>query len=327
MDFMSTLLRPIRTGLLVLGILASCGPSSGDDYPSRPLTYTVPWNPGGGTDVTSRIMASALQEVLGQPVNVVTRAGGAGVVGHLALAQARPDGYTVGAMSPEITMMHWTGLTPLTYEDYTTFAVLVNNPAAVTVRADAPWNSLDELLRDIRDNPGTYRASGTSRGGIWDLARVGFLQAAGLDESDLPWIPSQGAAPALQQLISGGVHVVTAALVETTALREAGQVKTLAVMADDRLEPFPEVPTLRELGYDWSLGSWVTISAPAGLPDDIRLALTAAVEEAVQSDTYIQLMTQAGFNMEFVPPDRVDEFLSNQDRRNSELMRSAGLIE
>jgi tripartite-type tricarboxylate transporter receptor subunit TctC len=314
-------------GLLVLCLLAACGPSSGNEYPSRPLTYFVPWNPGGATDITSRVMASALQEVLGQPVNVVTRAGGAGVVGHLALAQARPDGYTIGATSPEITMMHWTGLTPLTYKDYTTLAVLVNNPAAVTVRADAPWNTLEELLESIRANPGTYRASGTSRGGIWDLARIGFLQAAGLEESALPWIPSQGAAPALQQLVAGGVHVVTAALVETSALRQAGQVKTLAVMADDRLEPFPEVPTLRELGLDWSVGAWISVAAPAGLPDDIRTRLVAAVEEATRSPLYTQSMAQIGFNVEHVPAEAVDEFLADHDRRNGELMRSAGMIQ
>jgi tripartite-type tricarboxylate transporter receptor subunit TctC len=316
--------RLLACVLLLLGS-ASCEGGAEREYPSRPISYIVPWNPGGGTDATSRALASALQGTLGQPVNVVNRTGGGGVVGHLALAQARPDGYTIGAMTGEITMMHWQGLTELTVADYTPLALLVNNPAAVTVRADAPWNSLDELIRAIRENPGRFRASGTSRGGIWDLARIGLLRSAGLPETALPWVPSQGAAPALQQLVSGGVDVVTASLVEVNALRQAGQVRTLAVMADQRLEAFPEVPTLRELGIDWSIGGWVTAAAPAALPDDVRSTLVGAIEGAVQQPAYVDAMRQSGANLQFLTGADLERFLEEQDRVNGELMRAAGL--
>lgn len=319
--FRRTLLLPV-----VALALAGCGAAPDGEYPSRPITYIVPWNPGGGTDVTARALASALQEVLGQPVNVVNRTGGGGVVGHLALAQAKPDGYTIGALTVEITMMHWTGLTPLTVADYTPLALLINNPAAITVRADAPWQTLDELLAAIRAEPGRIRASGTSRGGIWDLARIGFLQAAGLPESAMPWVPSQGAAPALQQLVASGVDVVTASPIEVDALRRAGQVRTLAVMADERLPAFPEIPTLRELGIDWSIGGWAAVAAPAGLPAEIRDRLASAITGAAVSPAYLDPMTRAGFHMEFMDAEDVAAFLEEEDRRNGELLRAAGLV-
>jgi len=316
----------LATAVIAAFYLAGCGAAADGEYPSRPITYIVPWNPGGGTDVTARALATALSEVLGQSVNVVNRTGGGGVVGHLALAQAAPDGYTIGAMTVEITMMHWTGLTPLTVSDYSPLAMLINNPAAVTVRADAPWSTLEELLAAVRAEPGRFRASGTSRGGIWDLARIGMLQAVGLPETALPWVPSQGAAPALQQLISGGVDVVTASPIEVDALRQAGQVRTLAVMADERMPAFPDIPTLKELGIDWSIGGWAAVAAPAGIPGEIRERLASAIQEASSSPAYLDPMTQAGFHLEFMDADAVAAFLAEQDRQNGELLRSAGLV-
>lgn len=311
------------SGLLVVFILA--GASLAQDYPTRPLTYTVPWSPGGGTDTTSRALAAVLQDALGTSVNVVNRTGGGGVVGHLALAQARPDGYTIGAVTVEITMMHHQGLTDLTYEDYTPLALIINNPAAVTVRADAPWNTLEELLAHIRQNPGELQASGTSRGGIWDLARIGMLDAAGLEESAMPWVPSQGAGPALQELLAGGVDVVTAALAEVVALLEAGEVKVLGVMSDQRLERFADVPTLAEQGVDWSIGGWAGTAAPAGLEEAVLTQLDNAIQQTLADPAFTEPLLQAGFNLEPMDAAEFTAFLAQQDEINGQLLELAGV--
>lgn len=285
----------------------------------------VPWNPGGGTDTVSRTLAAVLQDALGQSVNVVNRTGGGGVVGHLALSQAKPDGYTIGAVTGEITMMHWQGLTELTAADYTPLALLMNNPAALTVKADAPWNSFDELMQAIRDKPGELLASGTSKGGIWDLARIGFLDAAGLPESAMPWVPSQGAAPALQELLAGGVQVVTVALAETEALLRAGEVKVLAVMADDRLDAFPDIPTLKENGIDWSIGGWVSVGAPAGLPQEVRDKLVQAIASVTSDSVYTAPLKRAGFNLTYLDGPAFEAFLTSEDEVNGKLLKMAGV--
>ncbi|ARA92667.1 hypothetical protein AWN76_005475 [Rhodothermaceae bacterium RA] len=318
----------LRLLCLLLVVLAS-GCQSGTErapYPARPITFIVPWNAGGGTDTVSRALAAVLQERLGVPVNVVNRTGGGGVVGHLGIAQASPDGYTLGAVTVEITMMHWTGLTELTVDDYTPVALVTNNPASVTVAADAPWDTLGELLADVEAHPGDYLASGTSKGGVWDLARIGMLRAAGLPESALPWVPSQGAAPALQELLAGGVQVVTVALAETDALRKAGQVKVLGVMAEERLPGAPDVPTLKEQGLDWSIGGWMVVSGPAGLPEAVRQTLREALQDVTSDPAYRAPLEQAGFNLLFVTGEELAAFLVRQDQVNGELLALAGMV-
>ena len=299
--------------------------SNSEDYPSRPITYMVPWSAGGMTDMSSRIMATVLQKALDQPVNVVNRTGGGGVVGHLALSSAKPDGYTLGAVTVEISMLHHMGLTELSYKDYTPLALLINNAAAITVRADAPYNSVEELVAAIKADPGKLKASGTARGGIWDLGRIGFLKAVELESAALPWVPSQGAAPALQELLAGGVDVVTASLTEVDALRKAGQVKTLAVMSNERLESFPEVPTLKELGYDWAIGGWVSLCGPAGMPEQVVTKLKTAIQQAVKDPEFSTALKNAGSNIQIIVGEDLEKFMADQDRVNGVLMKEAGI--
>ncbi|MFT4566099.1 MAG: tripartite-type tricarboxylate transporter receptor subunit TctC [Saprospiraceae bacterium] len=315
-------------GLIFLtSIFISCGGNSAKKtaYPAKPLTYIVPWAAGGMTDMSSRMMAVTLQKHLGQSVNVVNRTGGGGVVGHLALSQAKPDGYTIGAVTGEITQLHHMGLTDLTYLKYAPLALILYNPAAITVRIDAPWNTVDELIEAIKKEPGNLQASGTARGGIWDIARSGFLNAVGLSNNAVPWVPSQGASPALQELIAGGVDIVTASLAEVDPLRKAGQVKTLAVMSEERLAYFPDVPTLKEQGIDWSIGGWVSLCAPAGLPFEIKATLDSAIYKASMDADFIKNMTKAGSSLHYMAGEEFSNFLKTQDESNGILMKQAGL--
>ena len=130
----------------------------------------MPWGAGGGTDATARIIGSLLEKELGQPVNVVNRTGGSGVVGHAAIASAAPDGYTIGLATVEIGMMHWQGLTELTGARTRRSALVNADPAGIQVRADAPYKNVSDLLAAIKANPGKFKASGTGQGGIWHLA-------------------------------------------------------------------------------------------------------------------------------------------------------------
>ncbi len=142
-------------------------------FPTRPVTLICPWAAGGGTDRVARMVASLLEKDFGQPVNVVNRTGGGGAVGHTAGATADPDGYTFTIVTVEITMMHWMGLAQVGPKDFAPIAQVNFDPAAVQVRADAKWNTVRELLDDVKANPGRYKASGTGKGGIWDVPGPG----------------------------------------------------------------------------------------------------------------------------------------------------------
>lgn len=178
-----------------LACLAAAVPAAAQNYPTRPITMIVPWGAGGGTDAVARIVASLLEKDLGQPVTVVNRTGGSGVVGHAAIASAPAGGYTIGLATVEIGMMHWQGLTQLTGASYTPIGLVNADPAGIQVRADSPCKNVNELLAAIKANPGKFKASGTGQGGIWHLAIAGLLLDQKIDPAALPWVPSNGAAP------------------------------------------------------------------------------------------------------------------------------------
>src|SRR6478672_11020323 len=251
----------MRTLIAAL-VLATAGLAHAQ-YPARPVTLIVPWGAGGGTDATARIIATLLEKELKQPFNVVNRTGGSGVVGHDAIAKATPDGYTIGLITVEITMMHHVGLTPLTYKDYTPTGLVNADPAAINVRADSPYKSVKALLAAIKASPGKMKASGTGQGGVWHLAIAGLLKDQGIDPGALRWVPSSGAEVALQDMVAGGVDVVPCSIPEARAMINAGKVRPLAIMDPSPSALYPELPTLKqELGSDWQIAAWRVIAAP-----------------------------------------------------------------
>jgi tripartite-type tricarboxylate transporter receptor subunit TctC len=312
--------------VIVLASAALAGDPAAADYPERPITVIVPWSAGGGTDATGRMIAKIMQDELGVPVNVVNRTGGGGVVGHQAIASAAPDGYTIGIVTVEIAMMHWIGLTGLSYRDYTPIALYNADPAGVSVNVDSPYGNVSDLLEAVRAKPGGLKGAGSGQGGIWHLALAGMLVEAGIDPATVPWVPSQGAAPALADLAAGGVDTVTASVVETRALKEAGKVKVLAVMADDRLPAFPDVPTLVEAGGpDWKTAAWRTVAAPKGLPDDIRDKLAATMEKVYNSAEFQEFMNGRGFGMVWADPEGLAQHYESADADLGNVLKAVGL--
>lgn len=317
-----------RRGFLAAGaaMLALWAGTAAAAWPERPITIVVPWAAGGGTDATARILASLMERELGVPVNVVNRTGGSGVVGHAAIAQAEPDGYTLGIVTVEIGMMHWAGLTDLDWRAYTPLALYNEDPAGVQVRADAPWTTVRELLDDVRAKPpGTYKASGTGQGGIWHLALAGMLDAAGIEPDRVTWVPSQGAAPGLQDLVAGGVDIVTCSVPEAKALIDAGRVKSLAVMADARNPAFPDVPTLKEQGIDWSIGAWRGVAGPQGLPREVVDRLVPVLKKIHESAEFREFMAQRGFGVVWKGPEEFAAFMAERDAALGAIMKKLGL--
>jgi tripartite-type tricarboxylate transporter receptor subunit TctC len=294
-------------------------------YPEKPITLIVPWNTGGAADVTGRMIASLLQKELGQPIEVVNRTGGSGVVGLSAIAKAAPDGYTIGVVTVEIGMMHWAGLTELKGTDFTPIALYSYDPAALQVRADAPWKTAKDLLDAVKANSGKYKASGTGTGGIWHLAFAGMLAKAGLDPNAAPWTPSQGPAPGLQDLAAGKVDIVTCSLGEAAALIGAGKVRSLAVMDAQKLDAFPDIPPLKDAaGVDWQMSAWRGIAAPKGLPEDVAARLVAAIEKVTQSQDFIAFMKGHGFGTIWRARADFAKWMADNDATLGATMKAVG---
>ena len=304
----------------------SIGAANAQTYPARPITLVVPWGAGGGTDAVARIIASLMEKDLGQPVNVVNRTGGSGVVGHSAIATAAPDGYTIGMITVEITMMHHQKLTELNPASYTPLALVNLDPAGFQVRADSSYKSMNDVLAAIKANPGKFKASGTGQGGIWHLALAGWLRDAKVDPATVPWVPSSGAAPGLQDLVAGGVEFVPCSLPEARSLIDAGKVRSLAVMASSRSALFPAVPTLKEAaGSDWATGAWRGIAAPKGLPPAVAARLEASVKKAYDSKDYKDFMAQRGFGLLWGSGAEFASFMAKGDADMKAVMTAVGI--
>ncbi len=304
------------------------GPASAQgNYPARPIQMICPWGAGGGTDATARIVAAILEKDLGQPVNVVNRTGGSGVVGHQAIATAQPDGYNIGIITVEIAMMHWQGLTDLTPRSYTPLALMNEDPPGIQVSGSSPYKNVKELADAIKAAPpGKFKASGTGQGGIWHLALVGWMQALGLKPDHVAWVPSNGAAPAMQDLAAGGIDIVTCSVPEGRAMIDAGRAKSLAIMATARNPQFPNVPTLNEeLGINYSVGAWRGIGAPKGLPPEVAAKLTAALKKAYDSKEFQDFMASRGFGTKWADAAGYASFMDAGDKQMGEAMRAAGL--
>jgi tripartite-type tricarboxylate transporter receptor subunit TctC len=313
---------------VLAGSVVGLKPSfSQSNYPNRPITLICPWGAGGGTDATARIIAQVMEQKLNQPVNVVNRTGGNGVVGHTAISTATPDGYTVGLLTVEIAMMHWQGLTDLTPRSYTPLSLMNVDAPAIQVKADSPYKNIKELADAIKAAPpGKLKASGTGQGGIWHLALVGWLQSLGLPPNHVAWVPSNGAAPGMQDLAAGGIDIVPCSLPEARPMIDAGRAKSLAILAPERNPQFPNVPTLDEqMGPHKSVGVWRGIAGPKGLPADIQDKLTAALKEVYASKEYTDFMSGRGFGIKWAERAEFGQFMDESDRQMGEAMKAAGL--
>jgi tripartite-type tricarboxylate transporter receptor subunit TctC len=311
---------------ILLAALLCAATSAFAQYPQRPVQLIVPWGAGGGTDATARIIATLLEKELKQPFNVVNRTGGSGVVGHDAIAKASPDGYTIGLITVEITMMHHVGLTQLKHTDYTPIGLVNADPAAINVRADSPYKSVKDLLAAIKANPGKMKASGTGQGGIWHLAIAGLLKQQGIDPNALPWVPSNGAAPGMQDMIAGGVDVVPCSIPEARPMIDAGKARALAIMDANPPALYPNVPTLKkELNSDWAIAAWRVIAAPKGIPAEAQKTLTTALKKVYDSKDYKDFMASRGFGVIWADPQGTAKFMAQSDENLGAALKAVGL--
>jgi tripartite-type tricarboxylate transporter receptor subunit TctC len=224
-------------------------------------------------------------------------------------------------------MMHWQGLTDLNGASYTPIGLVNADPAGLQVRVDAPYKNVADLVAAVKANPGKLKASGTGQGGIWHLAIAGMLQDLKVDPASVPWVPSNGAAPGLQDLVAGGVDIVPCSLPEARSLIDAGKVKSLAVMAEAPAGLYPNIPTLKAAtGSGWTMAAWRGIAAPKNIPAEARDKLVAAIRKIVAGKEYNEFMTQRGFGVIYAAPDDYARFMAKSDQDLGATMKAVGIV-
>ena len=271
------LTRRSALALAASGLLPASLLAQGSGYPNRPIELIVPAGAGGGTDVLARAFAEAAKKHLPQPITVNNRPGASGMIGHGEMINARPDGYKLAMVFAEIVIVPHLGLTKLSYEDFIPIARLNHDPAAITVKADSPWATLEDFLAASRAKPGELKMGNAGPGSIWHLAHAALEDKVGVKYNAIPF---SGAAPAVVALLGGHLDAVAVSPGEVATHVAAGKLRTLAVMADKRLKGFDNVPTLKERGIDLSIGTWRGLAAPKATPPEVLAILAEATRKA-----------------------------------------------
>lgn len=223
-------------------------------------------------------------------------------------------------------MMHWVGLTKLTYEAFTPLALMNADPAAIHVRVNSPHKTLKDLLAAIKASPGKLKASGTGQGGSWHLALAGMLKSQGISPATVPWVPATGAATALTDLAASGLDFVSCSLPEADALTRAGKVRSIALMAEKRAKNYPDVPTLKEaVGSDWKKGVWRGMVGPKGLPKEAAARYEASLKTIYNSKEFQDFMSSRGFEPIWGNAGEFASFMKTDNAEIGEILKEMGL--
>lgn len=312
--------------LLPFFLFSGCDQSSTiANYPNRTIVLICPWAAGGGTDRVARMVGQVLEKELGRAVVVQNQTGGSGTTGHTAGASAGADGYTLTFATSELITFKPLGISELAHARFKPIFQVNADAAAIIVGKNSPWKTLGEFLEAAKAQPGKLKMSGTASGGVWDLARTGLLQKAGMKAELLLWVPSQGAAPALVELLGGHIEAVTCSLPEARAQLVTGEARALCIMSEQRHPMFPDIPTAKEQGIDFTAGTWRGVMGPAEMPDEIVARLAAALSKVAQSPEFTEFMKLNGYGVELRGPKEFTDFLNEQQPLWEGIIKSAGL--
>ncbi|MBK6007231.1 tripartite tricarboxylate transporter substrate binding protein [Ramlibacter ginsenosidimutans] len=279
--------------LLALGIGAAQAQSA---YPSHPVELVVPFQAGGGTDALARSFAEAARKHMPQPIVVLNKAGASGAVGWQDVINSKPDGYRLAVVTVEMAILPHLGVAKFSPSDLQPIARLNADPSAITVRGDAPWNTVEEFLAAARKEPGKLGVGNAGPGSIWHLAAAALEEKTGTKFSHVPF---QGAAPAVLALLGGHIDAATVSPAEVATYVQAGKLKMLAVMADQRVKNFEKVPTLKERNIDLSIGTWRGLAAPKNTPPEVIAYLKKVAQEAGNEPAFREMLDKQNLGYAF----------------------------
>jgi tripartite-type tricarboxylate transporter receptor subunit TctC len=319
----------VRTALLMTACVIGYGAQAQEKYPSRPVTFIVPFPPGGSVDLTARALAPSLEKVLGQPVIVQNRSGASGQIGTRAVAVAAPDGYTLLVSTTQISVLPavdevFARPPAFTFGQFTPIARLSADPVMLVVNAKRPWNTLQELIADAKKNPG---AIDYSSGGLYGATHIPvemFAQAAGIK---MQHIPTQGGGPAMTAALGNHVALLVSHTGVAKPQTDNGAMRALANFGDKRVSVYADVPTLKESGIDVEYFLWQGLFAPAKTPEPILKVLREAVEKAATSPEFKALLERAGSEVAYQDAPTFAKWWQNQNQVLGDAVRAIGKVE
>lgn len=309
------------TGLVATaGCTGQLSGGSSQEWPSRQVEVVSPWSAGGGADRTSRAVASAAESNTDVSWNVSNQTGGSGSVGMSAVANAEPTGHTLGCTAPEICLYQHLGISDLGPDDITPIMQYTQMPAAIVVRENSDYTTVDEFLSYAKNNKVQMANSGI--GSSWHMAGAAWAYEAGIDVQHVPY---PGAAPAITATVNGEADCATVGAVEVASQVRDGPLTALGVMYDEQLESLPNTPTMQSQGIDIVIGSWLAHFAPPDLPDDVKQSIVETYNTVYESESFKTFMENNNFMRVKRGPDELQKFLDERYKYYGQLVEKLNI--
>ena len=300
-----------------------------DAYPSHAITFVNPFPPGGAADVVGRPLVAVLEPILKQPCVIETKAGAAGQVGGQVVANAKPDGYTllihIVSISGFAEVDKLFGRTPkFTRADFIPIARLTAGPMVLLVNDQQPYKNLKELVDDCKKNPDKLIFSSSGLYGALHLPTALFMKAAGIKMKHLP---TNGGGPALTAILGNNSQVLVSSIAAASAQIKAGKLRPLACFGATRAAALPNVPTLKEQGYDVEFSLWVGVFAPKNTPAPIVATLGDAIKKAAASDKFKTAIHNIGDEVAYLDQQGFAKFWDEDAKRVEAAVQAIGRVQ
>lgn len=290
--------------------------TGGSDW-AAPLSVYIPADAGGGFDLAVRLLQRELEGELGNSVVPLNVPGAAGAIAATEMLGLPADGTSMMIVSRSISSVPYTGSPDIDpVERFAAVGVTHQDVSALSVRSDAPYQSVADMIDYARDNPGGITIGHSGVGGVWHAAALMLAREAGVEFS---FVPYNGGAEVGAALLSGEIDAMTIGAPESRPFIEGGDAVMLAVMGEERSELYPDVPTLQEEGVDVTYSVWRGYVTSIDTPEDVRLELSARLEAAATNEATVTAMTEAGFEPTWIGPEEFDALILQEDELIREL--------
>lgn len=303
------------------------GPSyAANDYPSRPITLINPFPPGGAADKVGQPLKAVMEPIVNQPVIIETKAGAAGALGAQAAANAKPDGYTllihITSISGFAEVDKLFGRTPkFTRDDFIPIARFVADPCVFLVNDKQPYKTLKEFTDDAKKRPDQIIFSSSGLYGALHIPTAQFMAASGVKMRHLP---TNGGGPALTAFLGNNAQVLVSSISASLAQIKAGKARPLAMFGDKRSKALPDVPTMKELGYDVEYYLWVGLFAPKGTPDAVVTKLREVAKQGAHSDAFKKAMSNLGQELDYLDQPEFAKFWASDAAKIEAAVKAIG---
>ena len=300
-----------------------------DKFPSHSLTMIVPFPPGGVADTTGRPTAAAMEKVLKQPIAVTNRPGAGGAVGNAAVANAKPDGYTILMALSSISVIPaadelFDRKPAYSLSQLAPIALISADPTFLTVRSDSPWKSAKDFVADAKKKAGQLSFSSSGVYGALHMPMEMFMHAAGIK---MRHVPTTGGGPALNALLGGHVDVTAGGPAAISGHVQGGKLRPLAGWGTKRHPSYPDVPTFKELGYDVEYYIWAGLFAPAGTPEPVMKVLRDAVRKAVEDPDFKAQMQKVHSPIVYMDAPEFRKYWESDAKRLAAAVKVVGKVE